>query len=72
MLTGAEEAGWHDGGAQPKLGLQAALTGWLSEEAKRMAVRVWRGRDDDPQNGDRWTALGAEVAAAGGVDGPEL
>jgi hypothetical protein len=36
------------------------------------AVRVWRRRDNDPENADLWDALAAEVAVAGGSDGPEL
>jgi hypothetical protein len=59
-------------GDQPHSDLQAALTGWSPEEAKRLAVRIWRRSDGDPQNADLWVALAAEVAAAGGVDGPEL
>jgi hypothetical protein len=57
-------------GDQPHSDLQAALTGWSPEEAKRMAVRVWRRRDNDPENADLWDALAAEVTAAGGIDGP--
>jgi hypothetical protein len=57
---------------QPHSELQAAFTGWSGDEAKRLAVRVWRRRDDDPENADLWTALADEVAAAGGIDGPEL
>jgi hypothetical protein len=57
-------------GDQPHSDLQAALTGWLPDEAKRMAVRVWRRRDNDPENADLWDALAAEVTAAGGIDGP--
>jgi hypothetical protein len=59
-------------GDQPHSELQAALTGWSPDEAKRLAVRVWRRRDDDPDNADLWDALAAEVAVAGGSDGPEL
>jgi hypothetical protein len=59
-------------GDQPHSDLQAALTGWSPDEAKRLAVRIWRRCDGDPQNADLWVALAAEVAAAGCVDGPEL
>lgn len=59
-------------GDRPHSELQAALAGWSPDEAKRMAVRVWRRRSNDPENADLWAALAAEVAAAGGIDGLEL
>lgn len=57
-------------GDRPHSELQAALAGWSPDEAKRMAVRVWRRRDNDPENADLWDALAAEVTTAGGIDGP--
>ena len=57
-------------GDRPHSELQAALAGWSPDESTRMAVRVWRRRDNDPENADLWDALAAEVTAAGGIDGP--
>jgi hypothetical protein len=61
-----------EAGDRPHSDLQAVLEGWPAHDAKRLVVHLWRRGEDDPAHRDLWTGLSAEVAAARGVEGPEL
>jgi hypothetical protein len=61
-----------EAGDRPHSDLQAVLEGWPAHDAKRLVVHLWRRGEEEPAHRDLWTGLSAEVAAARGVEGPEL